>query len=131
MNNVLTVYVFDIDSIVLFHVLSTSSLNTGKGLNLSVLRREGGAQVASENQKREDPFWVDVIVDEGGADGRSSFLVPDILRALECARKFYAHLAGSGEIFWLTSEVNNDGGGKKKQAAFFHLNRGEYDGDAA
>ena len=86
--------------------------------------------MTSESLKREDSFWVDVIVDEGGADGRSSFLVPDVLRALECARKFYAHLAGSGEIFWLTSGVNNDGGGKRK-AAFFHLNRGEYDGDAA
>ena len=87
--------------------------------------------MTSESLKREDSFWVDVIVDEGGADSRSSFLVPGILRALECARKFYAHLVGSGEIFWLTSEVNNDGSGKKKQAAFFHLNRGEYDGDAA
>lgn len=74
-------------------------------------------------------FWVDVVVHREKGSDRSSFLVPSIARALECARKHYSDFSGTGEILLFVERGDN--GYEKKSMLFIHFNRGEYDGDAS
>ena len=73
-------------------------------------------------------FWVDVVVHRKEGSDRSSFLVPSVARALECAQRYYSDFSGTGEILLFVER--SDSGYEKESLLFVHFNRGEYGGDA-
>ncbi len=81
------------------------------------------------SQEERQCFWVDAVIypDCGGED-RASFFVSDIAWAMECVSRYYFGVVGSGVLFQLVWLENIC---LRVPIRFFHLNRGEHDGDAA